>query len=38
MYTPVVLQQCILGQHGYWWAMGAMYGALLIIVHSIPLS
>jgi hypothetical protein len=23
-YAPVVLQQCVLGQHGYWWVMGAM--------------
>ena len=23
-FTAVVLQQCVLAQHGYWWTMGAM--------------
>lgn len=24
IYKTVVLRFCVLGQHGYWWAMGAM--------------
>jgi len=33
-FTPVVLQQCVLAQHGYWWTMGAMLSYLITTTLS----
>ncbi|RVD83770.1 uncharacterized protein DFL_005549 [Arthrobotrys flagrans] len=34
-YASVVFQECVLGQHGYWWSMGAMLSYLITSIISI---